>query len=130
MKFKFNILNLATAISFLLSFFVLMFSSLTNILFYPATIMFAISFSLLTAILIKSYIKKNKDDELKDEAIVMELSEINADTYVMQDDETNKKVRRKNRIREFDKLLPVIFSSLAVVLFVYLFINAIIRKSF
>ena len=92
--------------------------------------MFAISFSLLTAILIKSYIKKNKDDELKDEAIVMELSEINADTYVMQDDETNKKVRRKNRIREFDKLLPVIFSSLAVVLFVYLFINAIIRKSF
>ena len=130
MKFKFNILNLATAISFLLSFFVLMFSSLTNILFYPATIMFAISFSLLTAILIKSYIKKNKDDELKDEAIVMELSEINADTYVMQDDETNKEVRRKNRIREFDKLLPVIFSSLAVVLFVYLFINAIIRKSF
>lgn len=128
MNFKFNALNLTIASMFILAFVSLMLSYATIFMFYPATLFFVAGFVLLSVRLIKNYIKQSKDAELSDETIIMQLSpDADAETYVMQDDSTNKKAQRKKRVQKFDRLLPSIFSILAAVLFIYLFINRIIH---
>ena len=127
MRFKFNIFSLVTAVLFVLAFLCLMFSYLTQFMFYPAMIFFEGAFVMLSIIFVRSYISKADDINQRQEAIVMELaSGEDGEKYVMQDDRQDKKARRRRRSEKFEKLLPSIFSILGCVLFLYLFISSIV----
>ncbi|MBR4123979.1 MAG: hypothetical protein IKR12_00215 [Clostridia bacterium] len=124
MKFRYNIFSFVTAIMFVLAFLCVMVSYATYFMFYPAMIFFEAGFVMLSIKLIKDYSSKKENMEQKEDVIVMELaSGEDGEAYVMQQDK--KKKRRKSNAN-FDRLLPAIFSILAAVLFVYLFISSII----
>ena len=129
MKFRYNIFNFITAIMFVLAFLSIMISYATVYMYYPAIIFFETGFVMLTIRLMKNYLTKKDDLEQKEEVIVMELaSGENGDEYVMRQDELNKKGKRKKRSVQFDRLMPVIFSMLASILFMYLLISTIVTK--
>ena len=74
---------------------------------------------------IKNYIQnpKNENEEIVMERVGGETGE----TYVMRDESADRKARRQKFFGKFDTLLPVIFSILAAVLFLFLFINSLIH---
>ena len=124
MKFRYNIFSFVTAIMFVLAFLCIMVSYATYFMFYPAMVFFEVGFVMLSIKLIKDYSAKKENMEQKEDAIVMELaSGEDGEAYVMQQDK--KKKRRKSNAN-FDSILPVIFSIMAAVLFVYLLISSII----
>lgn len=124
MKFRYNIFSFVTAIMFVLAFLCIMVSYATYFMFYPAMVFFEAGFVMLSIKLIKDYSAKKENMEQKEDAIVMELaSGEDGEAYVMQQDK--KKKRRKSNAN-FDSILPVIFSIMAAVLFVYLLISSII----
>lgn len=128
MKFRYNVFNFITAISFVLAFLCLMFSYATHIMFFPSMIFFEVGFVMLSIILIKNYIAKQKEVNQMQDAIVMELaSGENGETYVMQDEKKDKKSKRKKRSQKFDRLLPSIFTILAAGLILYMVISSFIR---
>lgn len=125
MKFIFNRFNLITAIVFLLAFVSIMISYATYVMFYPAMVLFCAGFVMLSIRFIKNYIQK---PENQNQDIVMEKSAgIDGETYVMRDEKADKKAKRQKFYSNTQKLLPIIFSLLAAVLFVFLFINSLIH---
>lgn len=125
MKFRYNIFNFVTAIMFVLAFVCVMVSYATYFMFYPAMLFFEAGFVMLSIRLIKSYGEKKENMEQKEEVIVMELaSGEDGEAYVMKQDKANKKRRKSNG--SFDRLLPIIFTILASVLFMYLLVSTII----
>lgn len=125
MKFRYNIFNFTIAVMFVLAFLCVMLSYATFFMFYPAIVFFEAGFVMLSIRFIKNY-NDNKDSvEQKEDIIIMELaSGENGEEYVMKQEKSNKKHKRRNG--SFDKLLPVLFSIFASVLFVYLFVSTLI----
>lgn len=129
MKFKYNIFNFVTAIVFLLAFLSLMFSYLTSFMYYPAIIFFLAGFVMLSIRFVKNYIKQKKLLDEQQDAIVMELaSGQNGETYVMSDPKADKKQAKRRSRRNFEMLLPSIFTILISLIFVYLLISSIIAQ--
>ena len=125
MKFRYDIFSFVTAIMFVLAFLCVMFSYATSFMFYPAMVFFEAGFVMLSIKLIKEYAAKRENMEQKEDVIVMELaSGEDGEAYVMQQNNSKKKHRRRNI--NFDSLLPAIFSILASLLFVYLLISTIV----
>ena len=127
MKLRYDLLNLLTAISFVLAFFCLMLYYITAFMFYPAMLFFAGGFGMLSAILIKYRKKRIADLEQAQEVLVMERTmNDDGETFVMRDQKADKKERKKRRRQKWQQLLPIIFSILASAFFAYLFIRTII----
>lgn|SRR5574344_807630 len=127
MKFKYNVFNFVTSIIFMLAFLCLMLSYITSIMFYPTMALFCAGFVMLSIRFIKNYNKQNVQLEQKQETIVMELSSgEDGEKYVMQDDNSSKKARRKKRIDKFDRFLPSLFMIFASILFLYLLVSRIV----
>ena len=125
MKFLFNKFNLITAIVFFAAFVSIMISYATYVMFYPAMALFCAGFVMLSIRFIKNYLQK-PENQFQD--IILEKSEgIDGETYVMRDEKTDRRERRKIRFSRFQKLLPIILSILAAALFVFLFINSLIH---
>lgn len=128
MKFKFSVFNLTIAITFLLTFVCILLSYITHFMYYPATILFAIAFIMLSVSLIKNFINQKSINEEKQDAIIMELAMgEDGEKYVMQDEKTNKKMLKQKRRQNIEKLLPSMFSIAFSCLFIYLFISSIIK---
>lgn len=126
MKFKYNIFNLITASIFVLAFLSLMISYATSFIYYVAIVLFAAGFAMLSIILMKRYIKNKNIDEAE-APIVMELSGgVDGETYVMMDETKDKQAKKRKFGQAIEKLLPFIFSSLASLLFLILFIRKLI----
>ena len=126
MKFKFNVLNLSTAVVFLLAFVSLMASYATQVMYYVAICFFIVGFSLLAVVLMKLYLKKNSEEDNPNDAIIMHLSGgADGETYVMADESQNKAEKKKKRAQKFDKLLPFLFCVLIDALFIFLFIKSL-----
>ena len=126
MKFKYNIFNLVTASIFVLAFLSLMISYATSFIYYVAIVLFAAGFAMLSIILMKRYIKNKNIDEAE-APIVMELSGgVDGETYVMMDETKDRQAKKRKFGQTIEKLLPFIFSSLASLLFLILFIRKLI----
>ena len=126
MKFKYNIFNLVTASIFVLAFLSLMISYATSFIYYVAIVLFAVGFAMLSTILMKRYIKNKNIDEAE-APIVMELSGgVDGETYVMMDETKDRQAKKRKFGQTIEKLLPFIFSSLASLLFLILFIRKLI----
>ncbi len=126
MKFKYNIFNLVTASIFVLAFLSLMISYATSFIYYVAIVLFAVGFAMLSIILMKRYIKNKNIDEAE-APIVMELSGgVDGETYVMMDETKDRQAKKRKFGQTIEKLLPFIFSSLASLLFLILFIRKLI----
>ena len=126
MKFKYNIFNLVTASIFVLAFLSLMISYATSFIYYVAIVLFAAGFAILSIILMKRYIKNKNIDEAE-APIVMELSGgVDGETYVMMDETKDRQAKKRKFGQTIEKLLPFIFSSLASLLFLILFIRKLI----
>ena len=126
MKFKYNIFNLVTASIFVLAFLSLMISYATSFIYYVAIVLFAAGFAMLSIILMQRYIKNKNIDEAE-APIVMELSGgVDGETYVMMDETKDKQAKKRKFGQTIEKLLPFIFSSLASLLFLILFIRKLI----
>ena len=127
MKLKYNVLNLSTAIVFVLAFFCLMLYYIASFMFYPAMILFAGGFGMLSAILIKYRKKRLAELEQAQEVLVMERTmNDDGETFVMRDQKADKKERKKKRRQKREQILPIIFSIFASAFFVYLFISTLI----
>ncbi len=128
MKFRYNKLNFSIAIIFILAFLCLMFSYATSFMYIPAMLFFAVGFSMLSYVFLKNYIVLQKEIEQRQETIVMELaSGEDGETYVMQDETNNKKMRRRKRSQRFERLLPSIFCIVVAVFMAYMLISSIIK---
>ena len=128
MRFKYNRLNFITSIIFVVAFLCLMLSYVTSFLYVPAMLFFAAGFVMLSFIFVKGYIATQKEIEQRQEAIVMELaSGEDGETYVMQDESNNKKMRRRKRSQSFERLLPSIFSVVVALFMIYMFISSFIK---
>ena len=128
MKFKFSVFNLSIATSFALAFICLLFSYLTPIMYYPALVLFCVSFILLSINFIISYIKNQKIYQEKQDAIIMELAMgEDGEKYVMQDPKQAKKQNKKNRTQNFERLSPTIVALAFSCLFLYLLVSSIIK---
>lgn len=125
MKFIFNKFNFITAVVFLLAFISIMISYATSVMFYPAMALFCAGFVMLSIRFIKNYVEKPKNEN---EDIVMErVGGESGETYVMRDERADKKSRKIALLNSTKDLLPIIFSILAAVLFLFLFINSLIH---
>ena len=128
MKFKYNIFNFITAIMFLLAFFCLMLSYATHFMYYPTMVFFEAGFVMLSYILIKNGIKKQAEQDERQEVIVMQLAEgEDGETYVMQSDKTNKKAKRKRRSQLLERYMPAVFTILAAGLIMYMLVSSIVK---
>jgi hypothetical protein len=113
---------------FLLAFISLMLSYITNFMFFGTCIFFCAGFVMLSITLIKNYISQKQSFEESQDAIIMELAQgEDGEKYVMQNEKQSKKQKRSLRLKNFDRLLPSIFSILAACLFAYLIIQSIIN---
>ena len=130
MKFKYNVFNFSTAMVFVGAFFCLMLYYLATFMFYPAMLLFAIGFGMLSAILIKYRKKSIADLEQKQEVLVMERTmNDDGEVFVMRDQAADKRERKKRRRQKRQQLYPIIFSILASCLFVYFFISTLIVRA-
>ena len=127
MKFKFSVFNLIIGISFLLAFVCILMSYLTPFMYYPAMVLFALAFVLVSIKLIQNYVKQNKANEEKQDAIIMELAMgEDGEKYVMQDEKKQKKLVKQKRKQNFERLLPPIVTIAFSCLFLYLFVSSLI----
>ena len=127
MKFRYNKFYFATAIVFVLAFLCLMFSYLTNAMFYPAMALFCAGFVLLSIAFIKLFNKQNAELAARQDELVMERT-VNdgGETYVLQDSANDKKAKRQKSRQKFDRLMPAIFCIASAVLFAYLLMSTIV----
>lgn len=123
MKFRYNAFNFSTAMVFVGAFMCLMLHYLTYFMFYPAMLLFAGGFGMLTAILVKYRKRHLEEIEQAQEVLVMERA-VNDDgeTFVMRDPSLDKKERKKRRRQKREQLLPIIGSGLASLVFLVLFV--------
>ena len=125
MKFRFNVLNLSTAVLFVLAFVSLMISYASHFMYFVAMVFFIVAFAMLAFIMIKIFLKGKEEDNPAD-PIIMHLSGgADGEAYVMADEKQNKAERKRKRMQKFDRLLPFIFCVLIDMLFIFLFIKSL-----
>lgn len=128
MKFKHNVFNYLTALMFLLAFVFLMLSYATQVMYIPSMIFFEAGFIMLTVVLIRSGVAKQKEQDERQEVIVMELaSSEDGEAYVMQTENNNKKLKRKKRSQKFERFMPAMFTIIASALILYMLVSGFIR---
>ena len=128
MKFRYNKLNFIVAIIFVLAFLCLMISYASSFMYIPAMLFFSVGFSMLSYIFIKNYIATKKLIEQRQETIVMELvSGEDGETYVMQTETNNKKIRHRKRSQKFERLLPSILCILVAGLMIFMLISSFVK---
>ena len=127
MKFKFSTFNLIIGLAFILAFVSIMLSYITQYMYYPAMVLFAAAFVMLSVRLIQNYIKQSHITEEKQDAIIMELAmEDGGEKYVMQDAKKQRKIAKQHRRQNFERLIPSIVSVAFACVFIYLLVMAII----
>ena len=128
MKFKYSVFNFVTAIMFVLAFLCLMVSYATQYMYIPTMVFFEAGFVMLSYILIKSGLKKQQEQDERQEVIVMQLAEgEDGESYVMQSSKQDKKIKRKKRSQFWERFTPAGFSILAAGLILYMIINTIVK---
>ena len=128
MKFKFGVFNTIISATFMLAFLCLMFSYLSSVMYYPAMVLFFAGFVMLSVALLRRYLKQTWMFEEKQDAIVMELAMgQDGEKYVMQSAKQQKKQRRQQRLKNFDRLTPFLICVVVSCGFAYLLINEIIK---
>ena len=128
MKFKYNLFNFVTAIMFVLAFLCLMVSYATQYMYIPTMVFFEAGFVMLSYILIKSGLKKQQEQDERQEVIVMQLAEgEDGESYVMQSSKQDKKIKRKRRSQLLERYMPAIFAILAAGLIMYMLVSSIIK---
>ncbi len=123
MKFGFSKMQIAIITMFLFAFISIMLTYVSTISVFFTLAFLVAGFVLLSVVLIKNYNKFKLEQEHKKEELLMELSVTDeGEKYVLKDNPYSKSESREQKARKIDKLIPVVLSISASVLFLYLLI--------